>query len=75
MNDKKIGILDNYYFNVEKQELENDVERIVREGQAQMQEDAKETELNTQAINELKEEGIENPTPEQIKMAITPLIK
>ena len=51
----------------EKQELENDVERIVREGQTQMQEDAKETELNTQAINELKEEGIENPTPEQIK--------
>ena len=42
----------------EKLELANDVERIVREGQSQMQEDAKETDLNTQAINELKEEGI-----------------
>ncbi len=48
-------------------DLENDIERIVREGDIQNQQDARETELNTQAINELKEEGIENPTPEQIK--------
>ena len=47
-------------------DLENDVERIVRSGNAQNQQEAQETELNTQAINELKEEGIENPTPEQI---------
>ena len=48
-------------------DLENDVERIVRSGNTQNQQEAQETELNTQAINELKEEGIENPTPEQIK--------
>ena len=48
-------------------DLENDVERIVRSGNTQNQQEAQETELNTQAINELKEEGVENPTPEQIK--------
>ena len=48
-------------------DLENDVERIVRSGNTKNQQEAQETELNTQAINELKEEGIENPTPEQIK--------
>ena len=48
-------------------DLENDVERIVRSGNIQNQQEAQETELNTQAINELKEEGVENPTPEQIK--------
>ena len=48
-------------------DLENDVERIVRSGNTQNQQEAQETELNTQSINELKEEGVENPTPEQIK--------
>jgi hypothetical protein len=48
-------------------DLENDVERIVRSGNTQNQQEAQETELNTQAIKELKEEGVENPTPEQIK--------
>ena len=48
-------------------ELENQVEVIQREGQAQIDKDKADAELTTQAINELKEEGVENPTPEQIK--------
>jgi len=48
-------------------QLENEVEGILREGDVAIQQEKTESELNTQAINELKEEGIENPTPEQIK--------
>ena len=48
-------------------QLENEVEVILREGDIAIQQEKSETELNTQAIKELKEEGIENPTPEQIK--------
>ena len=48
-------------------QLENEVEGILREGDVAIQQEKTETELNTQAINELKEEGVENPTPEQIK--------
>ena len=48
-------------------DLENDVDRIVRYGNTQNKQEAQETELNTQAINEWKEEGVENQTPEQIK--------
>ena len=56
-------------------QLENDVESIIREGESNLSEEAKDKHLTERAMHELINSGVENPTPEQVNQKKAELAK